>query len=91
MRNIRIPEPLLLDAVHIVADKDDLLGQPVMPPEQARPGCIYRPQVEDGSNNHTVVFPEVAVAFGDRDQIRMSHIPVRHCRPLDDLGFPHAL
>jgi putative restriction endonuclease len=25
-----LPEPLLLDAAHIVADKDDLLGQPVV-------------------------------------------------------------
>jgi putative restriction endonuclease len=27
----RLPEPLLLDAAHIVADKDELLGQPVIP------------------------------------------------------------
>ena len=27
----RIPEPLLLDAAHIVADKDERLGQPVIP------------------------------------------------------------
>ncbi len=27
----RIPEPLLLDAAHIVADKDERLGQPVVP------------------------------------------------------------
>jgi putative restriction endonuclease len=26
-----LPEPLLLDAAHIVADKDELLGQPVVP------------------------------------------------------------
>lgn len=26
-----LPEPLLLDAAHIVADKDELLGQPVIP------------------------------------------------------------
>jgi putative restriction endonuclease len=27
----RLPEPLLLDAAHIFSDKDDLLGQPVVP------------------------------------------------------------
>jgi putative restriction endonuclease len=27
----RLPEPLLLDAAHIVEDKDELLGQPVVP------------------------------------------------------------
>ena len=27
----RIPEPLLLDAAHIVPDKDERLGQPVIP------------------------------------------------------------
>lgn len=27
----RLPEPLLLDAAHIVADKDELLGQPIIP------------------------------------------------------------
>jgi putative restriction endonuclease len=26
-----LPEPMLLDAAHIVADKDELLGQPVVP------------------------------------------------------------
>jgi putative restriction endonuclease len=26
-----LPEPLLLDAAHIVADKDEKLGQPVIP------------------------------------------------------------
>ena len=26
-----LPEPLLLDAAHIVADSDELLGQPVVP------------------------------------------------------------
>jgi putative restriction endonuclease len=27
----RLPEPMLLDAAHIVADKDERLGQPVIP------------------------------------------------------------
>src|SRR5262249_51947788 len=27
----RLPEPLLLDAAHIVMDKDEKLGQPVIP------------------------------------------------------------
>lgn len=27
----RLPEPMLLDAAHIIADKDEILGQPIVP------------------------------------------------------------
>ena len=47
-----------------------------LPPEQSRPSCIYRAQIENSSDKHPVILPEIAVAFGDLDQIRMCHIPV---------------
>jgi hypothetical protein len=47
-----------------------------LPPEQSRAGCIYRAQVENSSDKHAVILPEIAVAFGDLDQIRMCHIPI---------------
>jgi hypothetical protein len=47
-----------------------------LPPKQTGSRGIYRTQVENGSDKNTVILPEVAVAFGDLDQIRMCHFSI---------------
>jgi hypothetical protein len=38
--------------------------------------CIYRVQIENGSDKNAVILSEIAVAFGDFHQVRMCHIPI---------------
>jgi len=47
-----------------------------LPPNQSRPSSTYRAEVENGSDNHAVIFPEIAVPLRDLNQIRMCCIPI---------------
>jgi putative restriction endonuclease len=54
-----LPESLLLDAAHIVADKDERFGQPVVPKNPSR--CLRR-----SSDRHRRGLPPACVAAAAR-------------------------
>jgi putative restriction endonuclease len=66
-----LPESLLLDAAHIVADKDERLGQPVVPNGLLAQNDGPMLEVLNRLHGNTIHLPNRPNDFPDRDRLAM--------------------